>query len=125
MATAKPKRSSWSQEARDAARARALSYKPWTSSTGPRTDQGKIISSRNSYKHGHYSREMNDIRGLLRVMAMRLAVVKTLHKGQKACTKRKSRNELSSRIIRQIFYFYIFFNYNSLEWLLGVLLWVH
>ena len=68
MATAKPKRSSWSQEARDAARARAFRTNHGHRPRAAIQIRGKIISSRNSYKHGHYSREMNDIRGLLQML---------------------------------------------------------
>jgi hypothetical protein len=49
-------------------RSSARRNKPWEKSTGPRTNQGKAKSARNSFVHGERSaqsiaahREMNDI----------------------------------------------------------------
>ncbi|GAB4527994.1 MAG: hypothetical protein Tsb0014_09010 [Pleurocapsa sp.] len=38
----------WSEEAREAARQRIYRNKPWTKSTGAKTEQGKATASRNS-----------------------------------------------------------------------------
>ena len=38
----------WTTEAREAARQRILKHKPWVQSTGPKTEQGKTIASRNA-----------------------------------------------------------------------------
>ncbi len=38
----------WNEEAREAARRRIYQNKPWTNSTGARTEKGKAIASRNS-----------------------------------------------------------------------------
>ena len=38
----------WSQEAREAARQRILKHKLWERATGPQTEQGKAIASKNS-----------------------------------------------------------------------------
>ncbi len=46
----------WSPEAREAARQRCLAAQPWTRSTGPRSVQGKAVSSLNSLRHGLYCR---------------------------------------------------------------------
>ncbi len=97
MTTANSKRSNWSEDARAAARARALTRQPWRHSTGPRSERGKMISAHNSYKHGYYSREMRDLRALLHIMALRLAVLDELRKTRRAFEKNFSRNELSSR----------------------------
>ncbi|MCB1551470.1 MAG: hypothetical protein KDJ26_05660 [Alphaproteobacteria bacterium] len=74
------RRSQWSFAQREAARQR-----------------GKIISSRNAYKHGGYSQDIKDIRLMLRMMAMRLAILKEIQKTKHAAERKKSRNELSSR----------------------------
>jgi hypothetical protein len=91
------RRSQWSFAQREAARQRALSCQPWKHSTGPRSQRGKIISSRNAYKHGGYSQDIKDIRLMLRMMAMRLAILKEIQKTKHAAERKKSRNELSSR----------------------------
>ncbi len=92
-----PKRSHWSPAQREAARLRAMTSKPWQRSTGPRSERGKVISAHNSYKHGYYSREMRELRALLRLMAHRLAVLDELRRTRKFLEKNFSRNELSSR----------------------------
>jgi len=38
----------WTAEAREAARQRILKNRPWTQSTGPQSEEGKAIASRNS-----------------------------------------------------------------------------
>lgn len=40
-------------------------WRPWLKATGPRTQDGKVISSRNAYKHG-LSRWRRLAKGLLR-----------------------------------------------------------
>lgn len=40
--------------------------KPWLKATGPKTKAGKIRSSKNAWKHGFRSRQMNEIYRLLR-----------------------------------------------------------
>ena len=38
----------WSQEAREAARQRIYQHQPWKRSTGPRSEEGKAIASKNA-----------------------------------------------------------------------------
>ena len=42
----------WTPERRQRQREIALKHKPWLSSTGPKTSEGKAISSQNALKHG-------------------------------------------------------------------------
>ena len=55
----------WTDERRLGARERALKSRLWEKSTGPRTNEGKAISARNSRKHGMRSREAIEIRRLM------------------------------------------------------------
>jgi hypothetical protein len=55
-----PKRN-WSPEAREKARQRMMSVRPWEKSTGPRTEEGKAKSSQNNFKHGRRSRTMTEV----------------------------------------------------------------
>lgn len=45
----------WTLEARRKQAALIRTWKPWTSSTGPRTDAGKAVSAMNNYRHGWYT----------------------------------------------------------------------
>jgi hypothetical protein len=46
----------WTEAARAAAAERARRNQPWTRSTGPKTDIGKLVSRMNALKHGLRSR---------------------------------------------------------------------
>ncbi len=46
----------WTEERRKKQREIINRSRPWEKSTGPRSRKGKIISSRNAYKHGHRGR---------------------------------------------------------------------
>ena len=61
----------WTEEDRQNAALRARLYRPWLSSTGPRSLIGKAISARNSYKHGRYTYERQLIRWYIRLAAQR------------------------------------------------------
>ncbi|OIN87533.1 MAG: hypothetical protein AUJ12_02065 [Alphaproteobacteria bacterium CG1_02_46_17] len=52
----------WTPEKRKSAAARCRANRPWQKSTGPRTDTGKIASSRNSYKTGYHSCARRELR---------------------------------------------------------------
>lgn len=41
-------------------------WKPWQSSTGPKTDEGKQTASMNAWKHGVYSKETQALIRLLK-----------------------------------------------------------
>jgi hypothetical protein len=45
----------------EAARQRIVANKPWEKSTGPRTEEGKLKSSQNAFKHGRRSRTMIEV----------------------------------------------------------------
>jgi hypothetical protein len=89
--------SNWTQQQREDAARRARLHRPWLHSTGPRTPSGKRSSSRNSYKHGHYSCERQFIRFYLRLCALRLKQSKAFLIGQnhKHTEWKKTRNELT------------------------------
>lgn len=66
----------WTQERR-ARQAEAIKrWRPWECSTGPKSDEGKDVSSQNRLKHGMRSREwleqQREINDLLRVCRDRL-----------------------------------------------------
>ena len=61
----------WTEEDRQNAALRAKLYRPWLSSTGPRSLIGKATSARNSYKHGRYTYERQLIRWYIRLAAHR------------------------------------------------------
>jgi hypothetical protein len=48
----------WTLEARNKQSQRCRKNQPWLNSTGAKTEEGKKISARNSYKHGLYDREL-------------------------------------------------------------------
>ncbi len=68
----------WTPERRESASRRARLARPWLYSTGPRTASGKRTSSRNSYKHGHYSFEKTVLGWYVRLCALRLKQVKAM-----------------------------------------------
>ena len=43
----------WTPERRARMSAMIRNWKPWEKSTGPRTDEGKAVSSRNAFKGGY------------------------------------------------------------------------
>lgn len=47
-------KSAWTPERRARQAELCRSMKPWISSTGPRTDEGKAVSARNAYKGDVY-----------------------------------------------------------------------
>ena len=53
----------WTPERRARQAELIRSWKPWGQSTGPRTDEGKVRTSRNGFKGGHWlhARELNKV----------------------------------------------------------------
>ena len=70
----------WSPERRARQAALIRGWAPWRRSTGPRTDEGKAVSSLNATRHGRRSRafiaRLRRIRHALRLAAHNLAVVR-------------------------------------------------
>lgn len=85
-----PKRRSWTPQQRAEQARKLKERKIWLKSTGPRTARGKRISSRNSYKHGAYSFEIQTLHWYVRLAALRLKQCKA----HKIMEKQKMRNEL-------------------------------
>ncbi len=56
----------WSPEERRKHSEAIRKWKPWGKSTGPKTAAGKSACARNPYTHGFRSRDMVEIRALLR-----------------------------------------------------------
>lgn len=90
-------KSSWTPERRQAARERALKNKPWEKSTGPRTKEGKTISSGNAFRHGHRSGIYLEITAYLR--DQRAFLRETVKMDEKA-RKILSSNELINDLIK-------------------------
>ena len=89
----------WTPEQRAAAAQRCRDKKPWTKSTGPKTDRGKYISCHNALKHGRYdagSREDRRVLSqILRDTRALIAYGRAWLKWQKQQDKiRKLQNEL-------------------------------
>jgi hypothetical protein len=51
----------WTPERRKKQSQLIQKWKPWENSTGPRTTQGRAISSMNALKHGMRSKEMREM----------------------------------------------------------------
>ncbi len=45
----------WTEERKAKMRLQIQHWKPWEKSTGPKTQAGKAVSSRNSLKHGAFA----------------------------------------------------------------------
>jgi hypothetical protein len=76
----KPRRGKgWSPERRKAQAARAQARQPWRQSTGPRTEAGKQAAARNARAHGFRSREITELRALLRWQRNFVAVLLARH----------------------------------------------
>jgi hypothetical protein len=56
----------WTEEDRKRQSELMHRLKPWTRSTGPRTEDGKRRSARNAFKHGFRSRSMKALHAALR-----------------------------------------------------------
>ncbi len=56
----------WTEEDRKKQSEMMRKNKPWTKSTGPKTQKGKDKAAQNAYKHGMRSRDYDEICRLLR-----------------------------------------------------------
>lgn len=59
----------WTSQRRKTQSQLIQKWKPWGNSTGPRTAQGKVISSMNALKHGMRSKEMREMESGLAALA--------------------------------------------------------
>ena len=55
----------WTTERRNKQSEAINSWKPWTKSSGPQTDEGKETSKMNALKHGAYSKEIKELERIL------------------------------------------------------------
>lgn len=62
----KERKKNWTVKGLENLREAALKNKPWEYSTGPKTNEGKAISSRNNTRHGGYSIEMAEVKKIIR-----------------------------------------------------------
>ncbi len=69
----------WTQERRRAAAERIRKNKPWKKSTGPRTEEYKVHSKMNAWKHGIRSSLINELREVLRLHRSFLKTAKKLY----------------------------------------------
>ncbi len=89
----------WTIDARAKQAARIRMQKPWVKSTGPKTEMGKRMSSRNSFKHGAYSIDIQTIKFYLHRQRRYIATLRLLLKmGQPlpAAPHKNLRNELNT-----------------------------
>lgn len=56
----------WTSEERKRQSALIRRWKPWKSSTGPKTEDGKEMSKMNAHKHGLRGQEIKRMRDLLK-----------------------------------------------------------
>ncbi len=82
----------WTEEERRKQSELTRTQQPWKHSTGPRTPEGKSKSARNAYRHGFRSRDVAEIRALLR--AQRLFMKKLLAQTLRKKIKKKVANKL-------------------------------
>lgn len=66
-----PKSSGWTDERRARQASLIRQWQPWRKSTGPRTAQGKAISSRNAYKLTSVRRALEVVAADVRAAARR------------------------------------------------------
>lgn len=55
----------WTPERRRKQSEAIRRWRPWDHSTGPKTAQGKVVASQNSFKHGGYSRQIHELHDLI------------------------------------------------------------
>lgn len=81
----------WTAESRKKQAEIARKHKPWTRSTGPKTDAGKAKSALNATKHGYRSREGQEFLATMR--AIRKCRIKLL-----------ARDKMRRKMLRLLFY---------------------
>ncbi|MCB9982561.1 MAG: hypothetical protein H6861_02640 [Rhodospirillales bacterium] len=62
----KRKTKGWSEERRRKQAEHCRQTKPWTSTPGPQSEEGKARAAQNALEHGLRSAEMHELRRLLR-----------------------------------------------------------
>lgn len=56
----------WTDEARVKQAERIKTWKPWSKSTGPQTEEGKSVSSMNALKTGVYSADLRELEAVFK-----------------------------------------------------------
>ena len=85
----------WTAEQRKQQALRISSYKPWLTSTGPRTSEGKRKSSQNAYKHGLRGAS---IKAVYRYLAASRLLINTLVRKRK---EREAAERAARRMAKQ------------------------
>jgi len=67
----------WTDAHRETQAQKIRARQIWLKSTGPKTTEGKRISSRNSYKHGRYTHERKILGWYTRLAAIRIKQLRT------------------------------------------------
>lgn len=71
----KKKTKGWSEVRRQKQAANIRKTRPWKHSTGPKTEAGKAVSSRNAYKHGLRSETVRELKRVLSLHKAHLRAV--------------------------------------------------
>lgn len=87
----------WSEERRQKQREIINRNRPWEKSTGPRSRKGKILSSRNAYKHGNRGRGRKALRRALRLNKAFVEAIK-LYTVQELLEKSRTNELLKDRL---------------------------
>lgn len=60
------KQNGWTPERRKKQSEMIKAWKPWEKSTGPKTEAGKAVSSKNAEKHGMYNEKTKQLLAILK-----------------------------------------------------------
>ncbi|HNQ92581.1 MAG TPA: hypothetical protein PKI93_06580 [Alphaproteobacteria bacterium] len=86
----------WTEDQKQKQRDAIKRWSPWKNSTGPKTSEGKAISSQNAYKHGVYSVAGKRLKTWLYHQSLYVRQVESLLKDLKHEKNQNPSNELLS-----------------------------